>query len=91
MVSCLVMSVLSLISNCTVLFSLVIPVSSETIQKNINTMGKQLKDLELDMKALGKSNDPEDKFAEVMKISFGDSTQSIVLIFCMCNSLILNS
>lgn len=33
-------------------------------------MGKQLKDLELDLKNLGKCADPKDKFVDVMKISF---------------------
>nr|QAT94454.1 diaphonous [Bradybaena similaris] len=62
-------------------------VSSETIQKNINTMGKQLKDLELDMKTLGKSNDPEDKFSEVMKVFLKDAQQQQELLAAMYKKL----
>ncbi|CAG5134081.1 unnamed protein product, partial [Candidula unifasciata] len=62
-------------------------VSSETIQKNINAMGKQIKDLELDMKTLGKSNDADDKFGEVMKVFLKDAQQQHELLSAMYKKL----
>nr|QAT94453.1 diaphonous [Bradybaena similaris] len=50
-------------------------ISVESIQKNITSMGRQLKDLELDLRNLGKSADPNDKFGDVMK-SFLKEAQS---------------
>ncbi|GFN88166.1 diaphanous-related formin [Plakobranchus ocellatus] len=44
-------------------------VSSETLQKNVASMGKQLKQLETDLKG-NKAVEPNDRFPEVMKISF---------------------
>nr|ALX18036.1 diaphanous-related formin [Lymnaea stagnalis] len=41
-------------------------VSTEILHKNINSIGKQIRDLELDLKNLGKPNDPDDKFWDVM-------------------------
>ena len=44
-------------------------VSEENIQKNISTMGKSIKQLEMDLKN-HKAQSEEDRFAEVMTISF---------------------
>nr|UIX27111.1 diaph-b [Tauphaedusa tau] len=62
-------------------------VSPEAIQKNISTMGKQLKDLELDLKNLGKSNDPNDQFAHVMKSFLKDAQQQYELLSAMYKKL----
>nr|AOV18876.1 diaphanous-related formin 2 [Peregriana peregra] len=62
-------------------------VSTEVLQKNINSMGKQLKDLELDLKNLGKSNDPDDKFGEVMKDFLKDAQQQYDVLSTMFKKL----
>nr|ALX18034.1 diaphanous-related formin [Lymnaea stagnalis]ALX18035.1 diaphanous-related formin [Lymnaea stagnalis] len=62
-------------------------VSTEVLQKNINSMGKQIKDLELDLKNLGKSNDPDDKFGEVMKDFLKDAQQQYDVLSTMFKKL----
>lgn len=57
-----------------ILFHIVLisPVSEENIQKNIRQMEKSVKQLEIDVKNAqnDKSAPPNDRFVEVMKISF---------------------
>ena len=47
-------------------------VSEETVKKNLAKMGKALKRLEVDLKNAKNDQkpDPEDRFVEVMEISF---------------------
>ena len=49
---------------------LVSVVSDEVLQKSINTMQGNLKKLERELDTYQPINDPEDKFRQVMKISF---------------------
>ncbi|XP_059150637.1 protein diaphanous homolog 2-like isoform X2 [Physella acuta] len=62
-------------------------VSVETLQKNINGMGKQIKDLELDLKNMGKTNDPDDRFGEVMKEFLKEAQQQHELLSTMFKKL----
>uniref|UniRef100_A0A0B7B5Z5 FH2 domain-containing protein n=1 Tax=Arion vulgaris TaxID=1028688 RepID=A0A0B7B5Z5_9EUPU len=62
-------------------------VSPETLQKSIASIGKQLKELELDIKNLGKSNDPNDKFASVMKNFLREGQQQYELVSAMYKKL----
>lgn len=45
-------------------------VSAETLQKNLDQMGKQIKDLEKDVETFPPPQNDKDKFVEKMTISF---------------------
>lgn len=51
-------------------FSLSMAVSAETVQKNLEMMGRQIKSLEKDLETFPPPQNDKDLFAEKMSISF---------------------
>uniref|UniRef100_A0A671RW92 Diaphanous related formin 1 n=1 Tax=Sinocyclocheilus anshuiensis TaxID=1608454 RepID=A0A671RW92_9TELE len=58
-------------------------VSAETLQKNLDQMGKQIKDLEKDIETFPPPQSDRDKFVEKMTISFTSSREQFVKLKLM--------